>query len=157
MSVRVTPEARDKVEERIALKGDEDYALTLFQRHGDRSIIIHVFERQPTPKEIATYEETSSRLKFKGQKAEIEGSVTLASRNLYDALIGRVYDLRVGRHKWEGAIDRDSAKSFVPVLMKREAVRDFLSQVQGVREDDEDVTYDGDEVAGTPDRKPGNA
>jgi hypothetical protein len=157
MSVRVTPEARAKVEERIALKGDEDYALTLFKRHGDMSIITHIFSRQPTSKEISTYEDTSSRLKFRGQKAEIEGSITLASRNLYDALIDRVYDLRVGRHKWDGAIDRDTAKSYVPVLMKREAVRDFLSQVQGVREDDEDVTYDGDEVAGTPERKPGNA
>lgn len=139
---KITSEDYDKIETAIVLQNDEDYSVVWHQRHGRWMRSIHVFARQPTTKEVSTYEEMASKLKFKGNKAQIDGSQTLAAEQLYNRLITRVYDLPIGRKLiGEGTpLTADEARAKVPVLVKKEAVRDFVGEVYSasrMAEDDE--------------------
>lgn len=118
----------EKIEKSVNLTGQEDFVVCVHKRHNKIAFSVHVFERQPSTKEIVAYEETASKMRFKGTKAEIEGSAVLASKNLYDRLIARVYDLPIGRETHK-TLDRENAVRMVPVLVKREAVRDFVGGV----------------------------
>lgn len=119
----------EKIEKSVNLQGSEDFVVCVHRRHNKVSFSVHVFDRQPMTQEIVAYEETASKMKFKGTKAQIEGSQVLASKNLYDKLITRVYDLPVGRHT-HAKLERADAVQIVPVLVKREAIRDFVGGVQ---------------------------
>ena len=131
---KITPEDYSKIEAAIQPQGTEDFVVVWHLRHGRWMRSIHVFERHPMTKEITEYENTASKLKFKGNKAEVEGSQTLAAKNLYDRLVARVYDLPVGRQVLGefgkgGPLTRDEAIREVPVLVKREAIREFVGEV----------------------------
>lgn len=129
-----------RIEKLCAIGDKEDYAVVTTRQKGLIIRSIHVFSRQPMTKEITEYENTASKVKFRGNKAEVEGSQTLAAKHLYDHLIDRAYDVPVGRQVL-GAIDmndagemigkplnREEAKEKVPVLLKREAIRDMVGQ-----------------------------
>src|SRR5512135_947991 len=134
-----------RIEDRIDLKGEEDYVVLAHKRHNTISFSIHVFARQPMPKEMVAYEEESSRLKFRGQRAEIEGSQIIASRHLYDALIARSYDVPLGRVT-HAERDRDGSIKHVPMMVKREAIRTFLGNVMSAADLAEEA---GEETAVT--------
>lgn len=145
MPVKMSPEDYAKVEAAINLQNDEDYTVVFHKRHGQIRRSVHVFSRQATTKEVSAYENTASRLKFKGNKAEIEGSQTLAAEQLYNKLIARVYDLPIGRRVYgeDKPLGAEEARGIVPVLVKREAIRDFLGEVYAASRFDED----GDDVS----------
>lgn len=131
---KLTADDYTKIETAVIPQGTEDYVVVWHLRHGKWSRSVHVFERQPMTKEITDYENTASKLKFKGNKAEVEGSQTLAARDLYNKLISRVYDLPVGRQVLgefgkDAPLDRSAAIEKVPVLVKREAIREFVGEV----------------------------
>jgi len=129
-----------RIEVLCAIKDQEDYAVVTTRQKGVIIRSIHVFARQPMTKEITEYENTASKVKFRGNKAEVEGSQTLAAKHLYDHLISRAYDVPVGRQilgeittDESGAstgrpLTRDEAIAQVPVLLKREAIRDMVGQ-----------------------------
>jgi len=118
----------ERIEASVKLTGQEDFVVCVHKRHNKLSFSIHVFERQPMTQEVLAYEETASKMKFRGTKAEMDGSQVLASSNLYNKLIARVYDLPVGRVVHD-QLDRAAAVQLVPVLVKREAIRDFVGGV----------------------------
>lgn len=124
----VSREEHAVIQEKCELTGSEDYAVVLQKGKGFWNKSVHVFSRQPTTKELQDFEEASSRLKFKGQKAEMEGSPILAASNLYNRLITRVYDVLVGL-KSHDRLDAQHARDWVPPLVKREAVREFTAEV----------------------------
>ncbi len=134
-----------RIEKMCDLKGDEDYAVVTTRHKGLIIRSIHVFARQPMTKELTEYENTASKVKFKGNRAEVEGSQLLAAKHLYDHLISRAYDVPVGRAilgelkevpgEREGEsrmvgtpLQREDAIAKVPVMIKREAVRDMVAQ-----------------------------
>lgn len=141
----LTREDYTRIEEMCNLTGDEDYAVVTTRHRGLIIRSIHVFARQPMTKELTEYENTASKVKFKGNRAEVEGSQLLAAKHLYDHLIHRAYDVPVGRQvlgeltedtsegpnkgKMTGKpLDREGAIAKVPVMIKREAVRDMVAQ-----------------------------
>jgi hypothetical protein len=142
------------IQSKIHLQGTEDYAVVIQKGKGFWNKSIHVFSRQPSQRELQTFEETSSRLKFKGQKAEMEGSPIFAAAELYNRLIDRVYDVLVGVQSHE-RMNSEQARTFVPPLVKREAIREFTAEVysasrmeeaEGISEgkDDEDAEPDAE-------------
>lgn len=149
----------DKIQKIVKLQGEEDYAVVTHRVHGEWKRSIHVFDRLPTTKEMTDYEDTASRVKFKGQnKAVIEGSQVQASSVLYNKIINRVYDLPLGNRMF-GEVNEDGtgrplnskeATDRVPSLVKREALRDFIGEVYSEsrlaeREgDDEEITVKAD-------------
>lgn len=141
MKFSLSQEQYAEIEKKINLTGDEDYAVLLQKRHGKATYGVHVFERQPSAKEMAKYEEFASRVKYRGTKAEVEGSIVNATVYLYNLLIARAYDVQVGRKMYE-TLDRSQSASVVPVGTKREAIREFLSNVVGLTSLAED---EGDE------------
>jgi hypothetical protein len=151
MTLKLSAEQYKTIESKINLTGDEDYVVVVQRRHGKATFGVHVFERQPSTKEMVAYEETASRVKYRGSRAEVEGSAILATKNLYDTLIARAYDIQVGRTLHE-MLDRGQAKVKVTDLGKREAIREFLGSVAGLtslNEDDgkdENVGQFGDEA-----------
>lgn len=110
---------------------DEGYAVVWHKLYGKWYRSVHVFARQPSTKEVQEYENTASKLRFRSNRAEVEGSQVVAAKQLYDRLIARVYDLPVGRRVLgEGTpLSRDQAVELVPVLVKREAIREFTGEV----------------------------
>lgn len=128
MKTILKSEDYERIEKQVKLEGNEDFVVCIHRRHNKINFSIHVFDRQPMTQEIVAYEETASKMKFKGTKAQIEGSQVLASKNLYDRLISRVYDLPVGRQNYPLLMD-DEARRIVPALVKREAIRDFVGGV----------------------------
>lgn len=108
----------------------EDYAAVFVRGKGFGQWSIHVVTRQPTQKEIDSYEQTASRLKFKGQKAQIEGSQIVAAATLYNAIIARSYDVLVGL-KSHDELNAEQSRAIVPSLVKREAVRQLVGEVYG--------------------------
>lgn len=142
------PSDYEQIESKINLVGDEDYSVIAQRRLNKVYYSIHVFARQPSTKEMVEYEETTSRLKFRGTRAEIEGSQVLASKRLYDVLIVRAYDVLVNRQVIE-TLDRATAIEKVPILVKREAVRDFIGNVQSAsslaEDEGEETTVSGKE------------
>lgn len=141
MNLRLTSDQYDQIEKKLDLKGDEDFAVVVQKRHNRVRYGAFVFERQPSPKEMARYEELASRVKYKGTRAEIEGSAVQATTYIFDLLIARAQDIQSGRTVYE-TLDRDGARKVTPVLTKREAVREFLSNVSSLTsatEDEADV------------------
>ncbi len=153
-----------RIEKMCDLKGEEDYAVVTTRHKGMIIRSIHVFARQPMTKELTEYENTASKVKFKGNRAEVEGSQLTAAKHLYDHLISRAYDVPVGRFilgelkesddgKMVGTpLQREDAIAKVPVLIKREAVRDMVAQhwssgqlVEMEGDDDEEVKGDTEE------------
>jgi hypothetical protein len=124
-----------QIEGEIKLQGDEDYAVVTHKGKGEWFRSIHVFQRHPNQKELQTYEHTASRVKLKGNKAELEGQKLLAAKDLYNLLINRVYDLPVGRKIYGNAdngeppLDREAAMRLVEPLVKRAAILDMVSEV----------------------------
>jgi hypothetical protein len=157
----LTPDQYEKIETSIGLKDTEDYAVVTHRIRGKYERSIHVFARLPNTKELAEYESRASKLKFRGNKAEVEGSQLVAARDLYNLLIVRAYDVPVGTRTIIGKTDpdgtvhpisRDDAKAQVPPMVKREAIRDFVAghwsqgQISDmVEEDDEQVVKDKDD------------
>lgn len=116
------------IQSKIKLTGTEDYAVVIQKGKGFWNKSIHVFSRQPAPRELQTFEETSSRLKFKGQKAEMEGSPIIAANDLYNRLIVRAYDVLVGMTSHD-ELDAQRCRDLIPPLVKREAIREFTAEV----------------------------
>jgi hypothetical protein len=128
---RLSPEQYSTIESKINLTGDEDYVVLVQKRHGRAIFAVHVFGRQPMPKEMVQYEETASRVKYRGTRAEVEGSSLMAAQQLYNKLVVRAYDVQVGRTLHD-QLDADQAKAVVPMVAKREAIREFLGNVAGL-------------------------
>jgi hypothetical protein len=112
----------------INAESGEDYACVFLRGKGFGQWSIHVFARQPTQREIDSYEQTASRLKFKGQKAQIEGSQITAAVSLYNLIVIRTYDVLVGL-KSHDTLDRELTIAKVPPLIKREAIRQLIGEV----------------------------
>ncbi len=150
----VTRAEHEIIQQKCNFQGDEDYAVVIQKGKGYWGKSVHVFSRQPTTKELQEFEEGSSRLKFKGQKAEMEGRPILAAANLYNKLIVRAYDVIVGLKTYE-TMTAEEARTTVPPLVKREAIREFTAEVysasrmeeaEGVEEgkdDDKDDELEG--------------
>lgn len=124
----VTQEDHAIIQQKCGITGDEDYAVVLQKGKGFWKKSIHVFARQPNSKELQAYEDSSSKLKFRGQKAEMEGSPLKASEWLYNLLIVRAYDVVVGLKTHE-QLDKAAAARMVPPLVKREAIRELSAEV----------------------------
>lgn len=124
----VTREDHALIQQKCELQGSEDYAVVIQKGKGFWNKSVHVFSRQPTTKELQEFEESSSRLKFKGAKAEMEGSPIIAASNLYNRCIARVYDVLIGL-KSHDRLEAQQARDMVPPLVKREAVREFTAEV----------------------------
>lgn len=139
---RMTADDYEKIEKAAGIKGDEGYSVVFHKFRARWYRSVHVFARQPTTQDITQYEDIASKVKFRGSRAEVEGSQTLASKKLYDRLIDRVYDLPVGlkvlgEFGKGGPLSRDEAIDKVPVLVKREAIRDFIGEVYSAARMDE--------------------
>jgi hypothetical protein len=150
----LTPADYEAIEKNCNITGTEDYAVVTHRIRGAYTRSIHVFDRLPNTKELAEYENPASKLKFRGNKAEVEGSQLLAARDLYNLLIVRAYDVPVGTRTILGGegpdgtpkpLSRDEAKAKVPPMIKREAIRDFVAghwsqgQISDMVEEDDDV------------------
>lgn len=134
---RLTAADYEQIESRINLTGEEDFVVVSQRRHTKINFSVHVFARQPMTKEMQTYEETASRMKLRGTRADVEGSPIKAAKDLYDKLIVRVYDLRVGRQLLD-ELDGSGAAKLVPIVVKREAIREFLGGAEGAEGRNED-------------------
>lgn len=126
------------------LQGEEDYAVVVSRGKGYWSRSVHVFSRQPTTNEINEFEQTGSRLKFRGQKAEVQGSAIKAAVALYDKLVARAYDVLIGMREVE-TLTSEEARAKVPPIMKRAAITEWIGDVHGATrmaemegEDDDD-------------------
>lgn len=130
----LTRQEYEDIEQKINLDGDEDYAVVAVEHHKLRTYGIHVFARQPSTKEMVKWEETNSKLHMKGSRASVEGSQISAAVNLYDTLIVRAYDVRVGRHVYgdKAPLDIMEARKRVTPIIKREVIREFLGGVMGM-------------------------
>lgn len=117
------------IQAKIHLQGNEDYAVTVQKGKGYWIKSVHVFERRPMQSEINEYEQTASRLKWRGNKAEMEGSQINAGVNLYNRLIARAYDVQVGPVKTLPEVDAAGARAHVDPLVKREAIRELIGEV----------------------------
>lgn len=131
MQFKLTDAQYAELESKINLTGEEDYAVLVTKRHNKASYGVHVFARQPSTKEMVAYEEAVSRVKYKGTRAEVEGSAIKAGKALYDVLIARAYDVQVGRQNYP-ELTRAEAIRVVTDISKREAVREFLGNVSGL-------------------------
>jgi hypothetical protein len=131
---------------------EQDYSVTTQRIKAKWYRTVHVFERPPMGKELNQYEEEASKIKFRGTKAEVEGSRLTAAKNLYNKIILAVFDLPVGRQVL-GPIEkghplkRDEARDKVPLLVKRAALLDMLSEVYSAaqieeREGEDEVPED---------------
>lgn len=127
------PEDYDKIEALAGIKDTEEYSVVTHKMRGRAFRSIHVFERQPSTKELTEYEDVASKVKMKGKNAEVGGSTVLASAGLYDKIINRVYDLPIGRRihgaSENGPLQRADAVKLVPPLVKRVAIRDLVGEV----------------------------
>jgi hypothetical protein len=132
----VTRHDHTLIQQKCQLTGSEDYAVVIQKGKGFWNKSVHVFSRQPTLKELQEYEESSSRLRFKGQKAEMEGSPIAAASALYNKLVERTYDVLVGL-KSHDKFSAEQARTFVPPLVKREAIREFTAEVYSASRMDE--------------------
>lgn len=124
------------IQQKINVADPEDYAVVIQKGKGFWQKSIHVFARQPMEKEVQTYEETSSRLKFRGQKAEMEGAPLRAAAELYNKLISRTYDVLIGLKKHD-QLDRQQSMQLISPIIKREAIREFIAEVYSASRMDE--------------------
>lgn len=152
MASKLVLKAEDyqKIEASLNLKDEEDYSVVTHKVKASWYRSIHVFFRRPTTKELTTYEEKAGKLKFRGTRAEMEGSRLQAGIDLYNSLIDRVYDYPYGRRilgdisKGEKPLDRQSAKEYVDPLTKRAAILDFVSEVYSASQIEEREGVEGD-------------
>lgn len=149
----LTKQDHDLIIERIKPKGDEDYAVVVSKGKGYWNRAVHVFSRQPTTTEINKYEQTGSKLKFRGQKAEVEGSAILAAVDLYNKLVDRAYDVLIGLRTHE-VLNVEQARALVPPMDKRAAIVEWIGNVHGATrmaemegEDDDDSEEDTPRLA----------
>jgi hypothetical protein len=126
----LTKQDHDLIIQKIDPQGDEDYAVVLSKGKGYWNRAVHVFSRQPTTSEINEFEQTGSKLKFKGQKAQVDGSAVLAAVKLYNHLIARAYDVLVGLRTHE-RLDAAQACAIVTPLEKRAAITEWIGNVHG--------------------------
>jgi hypothetical protein len=145
-----------KIQDLVTLQGNEEYSVVTHRIHGEWKRSIHVFKRLPSTTEMAEYENAASKVRFRGAgKAETLSGAVKASEALYNKLISRVYDLPVGTRIYgEVTIERngqraglplneEESRQRVPILVKKEALTDFVGQVfsesrLAEREGDED-------------------
>lgn len=156
-------DAHRQIQSLIELKDTEEYSVVTHRVHGEWKRSIHVFARLPTTKELTDYENKASKVKFRGAgKAEVEGGAAVAAETLYNKLVDRVYDLPIGTRIYGEVtlengvrsgkpLSGEDARGKVPVLVKREALRDFVGEVYSEsrlaeREGDEDEVKDPNEV-----------
>jgi hypothetical protein len=140
MNFKLTAEQYEQIEGKIGLTGTEDYAVVVQKRHGKARYATHVFSRPATTTELVSYEDTASKVEYRGNKAQVKGSALLAAETLYNKLIARAYDVQNGRELFN-ELDATQAKAKVHPLQKREAIREFLGNVSGLTsltEDDAD-------------------
>lgn len=153
------PEDYDRLDKIVGRTGNEYYSVVTHKMRGRYVRSIHVFHRQPSTKELVHYEQTLSKLRMRGNRTDVEGSQTLAAKDLYNALIVRAYDVPVG---WQilgeitldkdgvtlvsgKPLTREEAIEHVPPMIKREAVRDAVgehyseSRVSEMEGDDDEV------------------
>lgn len=143
----VTRADHDRIQAAINLQGEEDYCVTVQKGKGTWVKTVHVFARGPQLHEINRYEQTASKVKFKsGGKAELEGSQITAATTLYDLLIGRAYNVVRGARVIE-SVDRDGARTQVPPLTKREAIRELIGEVYSASRMEEVVGSDDDDAS----------
>lgn len=140
---KISPEEWQRISDTVNPRDDEGVSVVWHKIRGRWFRSVHVFQRTPSTKEIAQFENTASRLKFKGTKAEVEGSQITAAVKLYDTLIDRVYDLpkQNGMGVVADLLPRERAAELVPPMVKREALRDFTGEVYSasrMAEDEED-------------------
>lgn len=139
------------IEKARDIKGSEPYTVVYMPLRNKFVRSVHVFERKPSTKELTDYENATSKMRFRGNKAEIEGGAVAAAGELYRKTIGRVYDLVIDRQIVAGPIARDEAIRLVEPMVKREAIADLVGEVfraSKVAEMDgaERETADADEV-----------
>lgn len=123
-------EAHLVIQEKCEISADrgEDYACVFQKGKGYGVWSIHVFSRQPTQQEIDEYEQKASKLGFKGNKAEIKGSQINAAVNLYNKIVTRAYDVLQGLREHD-RLNAESARTIVPPIVKREAIRQLIAEV----------------------------
>ena len=126
----LTRQDHERIQQVTNLQGEEDYAVVIRRGKGFWNRSVHVFSRQPTENEINDFEQTGSRLKFRGQKAEVEGSAIKASARLYDKLVARAYDVLIGMKTVE-KMDAETARAKVPAIEKRAAITEWIGDVHG--------------------------
>ena len=132
----------EKLDKVVGLKDDEFYTVVTHFLRGRYRRSIHVFHRPPTTKELVNYENTVSKLRIRHNRTDVEGSQTLAARDLYNALIDRAYDVPLGNKilgeieigedgvsvKSGSPLTRDQAQELVPPLIKRTAIMDAIGE-----------------------------
>lgn len=142
-SLKLTPEQYDLIDKVVGLdKTSEQYYTVVTHRLRGRVIrSFHLFARQPTPAEVTKFEDTASKVKVRGRKTEFEGSSAKAFRHLYDLLILRAYNVVSGlrilgeipddQTVYDPALGltREQCIEKVPVVVKREALRDSMGEV----------------------------
>ncbi len=141
-SLRLKSDDYKRIDEFVKPVGEEYYTVVTTALRGQYIRSIHVFSRQPMTKEMTEFENTASRMKFKGSRAELEGSQLLAYKRLYDLLIVRAYDVPVGMTIYgetktddKGVVssvnplNAEDARRLVPLVMKREALRDSMDHM----------------------------
>jgi hypothetical protein len=117
------------IEKACDIKGSEPYAVVYMPIRNKFVRSVHVFERKPGTKELTDYENATSKMRFRGNKAEIEGGAVAAAAELYRKTISRVFDIVVDRAILAGPIARDEAIRLVEPLVKREAIADIVGEV----------------------------
>lgn len=155
----ITRHEHEIIQTKCSINADkgEDYAVVLQKGKGYWVKSVHVFHRHPTTKQINAYEQTASRLKFKGQKASVEGSQIDAAVQLYNELIDRAYDVLLGLKTAEH-LPTEQARAVVPPLVKREAIRELIGEVYSAsrmaENEGEDDTEDDDDPEAHTSREP---
>jgi hypothetical protein len=142
-SLKLTPEQYGLIDRIVGidLNSEQFYTVVTHRSRGQVVRSFHLFARQPTPTEVTKFEDTASKVKVRGRKTEFEGSQSKAFRHLYDALIVRAYNV-VSGFKILGEVpddqktydpslglNREQAIIQVPIVVKREALRDAMGEV----------------------------
>ncbi len=140
VKLKLTASDYDDIDKLTGRTEDEFYSVVTSKVRGQWVRSFHVFSRQPTTKELTEFESTSSKLKMRGQRTDVEGSQLTAFKDLYNHLIARAYNVAVGWKiigevkpgpdgKLVGTpLSREEARGQVPAIMKREALRDVMSE-----------------------------
>ena len=149
----LTRQDHEQIQKLANIQGEEDYAVVISRGKGFWNRSTHVFSRQPTTNEINDFEQTGSRLKFRGQKAEVQGSAIKASVALYDKLIARAYDVLIGMRTVE-TMTAEEARAKVPPITKRAAITEWIGDVHGATRMAE---MEGEDDDDSEDERPSNA
>ena len=131
-----------RIQKAITLQGDEVYSVVTHRIYGVFKRSIHVFGRLPATKELIEYAETVAGAGFRDQaRADLGAGRIRAAEALYDRLVEGVYDLPIGEKTYGEVNMKDDgsmegtplcsvdARATVPVMVKREALRDCIGAV----------------------------